>query len=61
MYRHEVLMSLQTRSKLFGTRLSQCHVSDIRLWRMTVYSMEKRWQHCVAITFSQIWTMLTFR
>jgi hypothetical protein len=51
MYGHEVLMSLQTRAKLFGTHFFPFHVSDIRLWRMTVYSMEKRRQHCQATSF----------
>jgi hypothetical protein len=51
MYGHEVLMSLQTRSKLFGTHFVHFHVSDIRLWRMTVYSKEKRMQHCQATSF----------
>jgi hypothetical protein len=51
MYGHEVLMSLQTRAKFFGTHFLHCYVSDIRLWRMTVYSMEKRWQHCQATSF----------
>jgi hypothetical protein len=48
---HEVLMSLQTRAKLFGTHFFYFHVSDIRLWRMTVYCMEKRMQHCQATSF----------
>jgi hypothetical protein len=50
MYGHEMLMSLQTRAKFFGTHFlhSLYFVSDIRLWRMTTYSMEKRWQHCQA-------------
>jgi hypothetical protein len=43
---HEVLMSLQTRAKLSGHTFLHSHVSDIRLWRMTGYDMEKRWQHC---------------
>jgi hypothetical protein len=42
MYGHEVLMSLQTRTKLFGTHFFSFHVSDIEVWRMTVNSMEKR-------------------
>jgi hypothetical protein len=44
MYGNEVLMSLQTRANFFGTHFLHCFVSDIRLWQMTVYSMEKRWQ-----------------
>jgi hypothetical protein len=51
MYGHEVLMSLQTRAKSFGTHFFPFHVSNIRLWRMTVYSMEKRGKHCQAISF----------
>jgi hypothetical protein len=51
MYGHEVLMSLQTRAKLFGTHFFHFHVSDITLWRMTVNSMEKRRQHCQATSF----------
>jgi hypothetical protein len=51
MYGHEVLMSLQTQAKLFRTQFLHSHVSDIRLWRMTVYSMEKRRQHCQATSF----------
>jgi hypothetical protein len=27
------------------------YVSDIRLWRMTVYSLGNRWQHCQATSF----------
>jgi hypothetical protein len=42
MYGHEVFI----RDTLF-----HFHVSDIRLWRMTVYSMEKRRQHCQATSF----------
>jgi hypothetical protein len=51
MYGHEVLMYLQTRAKLFGTHLFLFHVSDIRLYRMTVYSMEKCKHHCQATSF----------
>jgi hypothetical protein len=51
MYGHEVLMSLQTRAKLFGTHFFPFHVSDIRMWRMTVYSMEKCKHYCQAISF----------
>jgi hypothetical protein len=51
MYGHEVLMSLQTRAKLFGTHFIHFHVSDIRLWRITVYFTGKRWQHCQATSF----------
>jgi hypothetical protein len=51
MYGHEVLMSLQTRAELFGTHLLHSHVSDVRLWRMTVYSVEKRRQHFQATSF----------
>jgi hypothetical protein len=51
MYGHEVLMSLQARAKLIGT-LFPIHVSDIRLWRMTVYFFgNTRRQHCQAISF----------
>jgi hypothetical protein len=52
MYGHEVSMSLQTRAKLFGTHFFPSHVGDIRLWRMTVYSIEKRRQHCQATSFT---------
>jgi hypothetical protein len=48
MYSHEVLMSLQTRTKFFGTYSLRCQESDIDQWRKTVYSMGKRWQHCHA-------------
>jgi hypothetical protein len=51
MYDHEVWMSLQTRAKIFWTHFLHLHVSDIRQWRMTVYSMEIRWQHCQATSF----------
>jgi hypothetical protein len=51
MYGHEVLISLQTRAKLFVTQFLHSHVSDIRLWRLTVYFIEKRWQHCQATSF----------
>jgi hypothetical protein len=51
MYGHVVLMSSHTRAKLFGTHFLHYHVSDIRLWQMTVYSMGKRWQHCQATSF----------
>jgi hypothetical protein len=51
MYGHEVLMSLQTRAKLFGTHFLHCFVNDIRLWRITVYSTRKRWQHSEATSF----------
>jgi hypothetical protein len=37
MYGHEVLMSLQTRAKSFGTHFSLCYVKDIGLWRMTTF------------------------
>jgi hypothetical protein len=50
-YGHEVLMSLQTRATFFGTHVLHAHVSDIRLLRMTVYSVEKSWQHCQATSF----------
>jgi hypothetical protein len=46
MYGHEVLMSLRTRAKFFGTHFSHSHVSDISLWQMKVYSMKERRQHC---------------
>jgi hypothetical protein len=32
MYGHEVLVSLETQAKLFGTHFLHCYVSDIRLW-----------------------------
>jgi hypothetical protein len=51
MYDHEMLMSLQTRAMLFGTHFSPFHVSDIRLYRMTVYSMEKRRHHFQVTSF----------
>jgi hypothetical protein len=51
MYGHEVLMSLQTRAMLFGAPFFRFHITDIRLWRMTVYSMEKHRQHCQATSF----------
>jgi hypothetical protein len=51
MYGHEVLMPLQMRANLFGTHFFHFHVSDIRLWRMTVYSVEKRRHHCQAVSF----------
>jgi hypothetical protein len=51
MYGHEVLMSLQTRAKFFETHRLNCHVRNIMLRRMTVYSMPKRWQHCQATSF----------
>jgi hypothetical protein len=51
MYGHAVLTSLQTQEKLFGTHFFHFHVSDIRLWRMTVYSMEERRQRCQATSF----------
>jgi hypothetical protein len=51
MFGHEVLKSLQTRAKLLGTHFSHCFVSDFRLWRMTVYSIEKRKQHHQATSF----------
>jgi hypothetical protein len=51
MYSHEVLMSVQTPTKFFGTHFLHCFVSGIWLWRMTIYSMEKRRQHCQATGF----------
>jgi hypothetical protein len=45
------LMPLQAGEKFFGTHFLHCHVSDIGLWRMTVYSMDKRWQHCQVTSF----------
>jgi hypothetical protein len=51
MYSHEVLMSLQTGAKFCGTHFLHCFVSDIRLWRITVYAMGKRLQHCQATSF----------
>jgi hypothetical protein len=36
---------------LKGTHFFHFRVSDIRLWRMTVYSMEKHRQHCQATSF----------
>jgi hypothetical protein len=51
MYRREVLMSLETPAKLFRTYFFPFHESDIRLNRMTVYSMEKRRHHCQATGF----------
>jgi hypothetical protein len=41
MYGHKVLMSSQTRETFSETHFSHCYVSDIRLWPLTVYSMEK--------------------
>jgi hypothetical protein len=56
MYGHEVLMSLQTRAMLFGTHfLHRQHVSGVRLRRLTVYSMEQRWQH---FQHCLMWTIL---
>jgi hypothetical protein len=52
MYGHEVLMSLQMRAKFFGTHFLHCYVFDIRLWRITVYCMEKCWQHCQVTSFT---------
>jgi hypothetical protein len=51
MYGHEVLMSLQTRANLSGTHFFHFHVSDIRPWRMTVYSTEKHRQQSQATSF----------
>jgi hypothetical protein len=51
MYDHEVLMSLQMPAKLFRTHFFHFHVSDIRLWQITVYFMEKRRHHCQATSF----------
>jgi hypothetical protein len=51
MYGHKVLMSLQTQAKFSETQFLHCYVSDIGLWRMTVYSMEKRRQHSQATSF----------
>jgi hypothetical protein len=51
MYGYEVLMSLQTRAKLFGTHFFPFYESDIRLNRMTVHSMENRSHHCQATSF----------
>jgi hypothetical protein len=52
MYGHEVLMSLETREKLFGTHFCHFHVNDIRLRWLTVYSIEKRRQHSHATSFT---------
>jgi hypothetical protein len=38
-------------AKLFGIHFLHSHVCDYRLWQMTVYSMEKCWQHCQATSF----------
>jgi hypothetical protein len=51
MYGHNMLMSLLTRAKLFETQFLHSHVSDIKLWWMTVYPVEKRTQHCQATSF----------
>jgi hypothetical protein len=39
------------REKSYSGHFFHLHVSDIRLWQMTVYSMEKRRQHCQAGSF----------
>jgi hypothetical protein len=51
MYGHQLLMSLLMQAKLFGTHFFPFHASDIRLWQMTLYSTEKRWQHSQAASF----------
>jgi hypothetical protein len=60
MYGHEVLMSLQMRAKFFGTHFLHCYVSDIGLKRMTVYFMEKRWQHLQATSLMSDFDMINF-
>jgi hypothetical protein len=42
---------LQSKYELFGTLFFHFHVNDIRLWRITVYSLEKRRQHFQATSF----------
>jgi hypothetical protein len=61
MYGHEVLMSLQTRAKFFGTHFLHSFVSDVRLWRMTDYSMENAGNAARLPVSFQMLTMLTFR
>jgi hypothetical protein len=51
MYGYEVLMSLQTQAKFLRSHFFPFHESDIRLNRMTVYSMEKRRHHCQTTNF----------
>jgi hypothetical protein len=46
MYSHEVLMSLQTRAKLFGTHYLHGYVREIRLSQMTGYQFHVRCKQC---------------
>ena len=51
MYGHEVFDVLTKASKMFRDTLFPFHISDNRLYRMTVYFMEKRRHHCQATSF----------
>jgi hypothetical protein len=45
MYGHEVLLCPYKREQSYSGHFSHCYVSDIGLWRLTVYYVEKRCQH----------------
>jgi hypothetical protein len=51
MYGHEVFDVLKKASKVIRDTLFPFHVSDNRLYRMTVCFMEKRRHHCQATSF----------
>jgi hypothetical protein len=52
MYGHEVFDVLTKASKVIRDTLFPSHVSDIGLYRMTVYFMQKRRHHYQATSFS---------
>jgi hypothetical protein len=52
MYGHEVFDVLTKASIVIRDTLFPFHVSDNRLYRMTVYFMEKRRHRCQATSFS---------
>jgi hypothetical protein len=60
MYGHEVFNVLTRASKLIQDTLLPFHVSDNRLYRMTVWFMEKRRNHCQASTFSSDFDNVSF-
>jgi hypothetical protein len=60
MFGHEMLISLQMRAKLFETHFLLCFLSDIRLRRMTFYSLKNVGNIARLPVSCQIWRMLTF-
>ena len=60
MYGHEVFDVLTKASKVIRDTLFPFHISDNRLYRMTVWFMEKRRHHCQTSSFSSDFDDVSF-